>query len=187
MPGTITFPIDCFVALEVGQQEITTRGYTRLPATLTYCDDPTLVSNPISLQWRHATADWGTIDHVSFWTTPLAGQRVGTLPVLALVEPITIVAYDIARIPAGGIVLNTNNLLVNRPFGRGRWGTYTFGAFPAFGPIPTGFGMSGFGMDGFGAVGDGRPGWVVLERAFDVQQHVCAPGTWAPGPFAEAA
>jgi hypothetical protein len=187
MPGTITFPLDCFVALEVGQQEITVSGYTRLPITLTYSVDPVLVSNPTSLQWQHATADWGTIDHVSFWSTQLAGQRIGTLPVLAVTDPVTIVMYDIARIPAGGIVVETNNLISNRPFGRGRWGTYAFGTYAAFGPVPIGFGIGGFGQDGYAAVGDARPGWVVLERAFDVQQHVCAPGVWAPGPFAKAA
>jgi hypothetical protein len=186
MPGTITFPLACFVALEVNRQEITTRGYTRLLTTLTYAADPSLVSNPTSLQWQHATADWGTIDHVSFWSTPLAGQRIGTLPVLALVEPVTILMYDIARIPAGGIVVNSNNPLSNRPFGRGRWGTYAFGTYAAFGAVPVGFGIGGFGQDGYAAVGDARPGWVVLERNFD-QQHVCAPGIWAPGPFSKAA
>jgi hypothetical protein len=124
---------------------------------------------------------------VSFWTTPLAGQRIGTLPVLALVEPVTIAMYDIARIPAGGIVLRSDEMFSSRPFGRGRFGNYTFGTYPAFGPNPVGFGLSGFGMDGYGAVGNAQPGYAILERAFDVQQHVCAPGVWAPGPFAKAA
>jgi hypothetical protein len=187
MPGTITFPLDCFVALEVNRQEITVAGYLRQPTTLAYTADGVLVSNPVSLQWQHATADWGTVGSVSFWTTPLAGQRHGTLPVLAVTDPVVIAMYDIARIPAGGIVLNTDNLITNRPFGRGRFGTYAWGTYAAFGPVGVGFGIGGFGQDGYAAVGDASPGHVVLERAFDVQQHVCAPGVWAPGPFAKAA
>jgi hypothetical protein len=183
---TPTFPLACFVGLEVNHQEITTSGYFRQPTVLTYTADGTLISNPTSLQWQHATADWGVVASVSFWSTPLAGQRIGTLPVLALVEPVTILMYDSARIPAGGIVLKSTGIATPRPFGRGRFGTLAWGTLGSFGMVPVGFGLGGFGMEGYAAVGDARPGWVVLERNFD-QQHVCAPGIWAPGPFAEAA
>jgi hypothetical protein len=185
MPGTITFPLACFVGLAVGEIEVAVAGYTRQPATLAYCADGVTIANTTSLQWPHATAFWGAINTVSLWDT--AGTLFGTLPT---VTPVGIAMYDIARIPAAGIIV----LFVgssSRGFGTGNFGTFNFGTRPVFQPagaVPSGFGMGGFGVGGYAATGDTDLHLVPLERAFDQSQvHVCAPGVWVPGPFSQAA
>jgi hypothetical protein len=192
MSGSLTFPLACFVGLAVGGVEVTVAGYTRQAATLAYCADGITIANTTSLQWPHATAFWGAINTVTLWDT--TGTLFGTLPT---VTPVLIAMYDIARISAGGIAIVHQEVV--RPFGSRQFGASAYGAVSSFLPaavMPSGFlfvGSSsrGFGMGGFGVggyAGDTDLHLVPLERAFDQSQvHVCAPGVWAPGPFALAA
>lgn len=207
-----TFPLSCFVGLAVAGVEVTVTGYARRPATLAYCADGFTIANTASLQWPHATAPWGTIDTVLLYDTATAGTQIAVLPALA---PIEIRMYDIARIPASGIAMAS--VPIARPYGTGPFGVSYYGAYRAYEAVGNAgafgvFGANGLGnasgragafsargydipttsgvlMPGsFGSNGYGIAGGVPLERAFDQSQvHVCAPGTWAPGPFAQAA
>jgi len=156
----MNFPLPCFVGLAVGSVEVAVPGYVRQAAVLAYCEDGVTVANTDSLQWQHATASWGVIDTVQIWTAATAGNQVVVLP--AVPAPLEIRQYDIARIPASGITATSTR--VWRPYGTGAFGTLKFGGSSEVLTALT----------------------AVLERAFD-HQHVCAPGTWAPGPFSLAA
>jgi hypothetical protein len=81
-------------------------------------------------------------------------------PPLTVAAPVAIGQYDQARIPAGGIVVTEVTL-------------------------PRGYGTGGFGTSVYGAY-QGLAGTAVVERIWD-DRHVCAPGTWTPGPFSYAA
>ena len=204
MSGTLTLPLACFVGLAIGGAEVTVAGYTRQPTTLAYCEDGVTIANTASLQWSRAMASWGTIDTVLLYD--MTGAQIASLPALS---PIQIRMYDIARIPASGIVVVA--IPVARAFGTGRFGTSVYGANSGYGPVitPGVFGAQGLGgadgtpgafsargydipvrgvmaMGTFGPAGYGTTGGVPLQRAFD-NQHACEPGTWAPGPFAAAA
>jgi len=154
----MNFPLPCFVGLAVGGVEVAVPGYVRQAAVLAYCEDGVTVANASSLQWQHATASWDVIDTVQLWDAAAAGKQLGVVPVI----PLEIRQYDIARIPASGITASYTR--VWRAYGTGAFGTLKFGG----------------SSDVFAAL------TAVLERAFD-HQHVCAPGTWAPGPFSLAA
>jgi hypothetical protein len=158
MPGTLTFPLACFVGLAVAGTEVTAAGYVRQPCTLALCGDGITYANTASLQWQHAAQPWGALDTVQIWDTAVGGARLGLLTPLAAV---TIAQYDIARIPASGLAVTYDK--ASRPYGTGRFGTFAYGTMRAFTATS-----------------------VLLERGFD-QQHVCSPGTWAPGPFSLAA
>jgi hypothetical protein len=159
MAGTLYFPLDCFVGLAVAGTEVGVTGYVRQPVTLAYCEDGVTIANTASLQWQHAMYTWGVIDTVQLWVALSAGPLLGSLTPLA---PIEIRQYDIARIPASGLAVTYDT--ISRPYGTGSHGTYGYGTSPLFTTVT-----------------------VVLERAFEQQQNLCSPGTWAPGPFALAA
>jgi hypothetical protein len=74
-----------------------------------------------------------------------------------------------------------------RGFGTGGFGTGGFGGSSGLAPvmsgIPTPYGVGPYGVGPYGTESLG----VTVEITFDTSAHVCAPGTWAPGPFARAA
>jgi hypothetical protein len=181
MPGLVSFPLACFVGLAVSGTEVTVAGYVRQPCTLELAADGTTYANTVSQQWQHATADWGTIDEAQLWDAPTGGKLLGWVSAFT---PLTVRQYDIARIPASG--LTASYIKISRPFGTGNYGTFGFGTARAFrGNVykqrPYGSGLYGSNLYGGYLIG------AYLERAFDQQQHLCAPGTWAPGPFSLAA
>ena len=156
---TLVFPLACFIGLTVGGAEVTVSGYTRQPVTLAYCSDGVTIANVAAVSWPHATASWGTVDGVGVWDATTGGVLLASPPAVA---PVTIAAYDIARVPAAGVTASYDP--IPRPFGTGAFGTHSWGTL-------------GMALNGVA---------VMVERGFD-QQHVCAPGVWAPGPFSRAA
>jgi hypothetical protein len=197
----LAFPLACFTGLAVGGVEVAIAGYARWPTVLAYTADGVTVANTASLQWPYATASWGVLDTVLIYDAPTGGNQ---LAVLAAITPIEIRQYDAARIPAAGIVLSY--LAAARPYGAAKYGRDAFGFSRSLWPARAAvFGASGLGggafsargydiptsagtplSGSFGPLGYGNAGAVPLERVFD-QVHVCAPGTWAPGPCALAA
>ena len=159
-PIEVTFPFACFVGLTVAGAEVPVAGYTRQPVTLAVSVDGATIANLAAVAWTAARAVWGVVDGVTLWDAASGGTMLSVAPA---VPPVTIGQYDSARIPPAGLAL-----------------TYT--------AVVRGFGTMGFGTWGFGTGGNLLNGIAVLiERGFDNQQHVCAPGTWAPGPFSVAA
>ena len=165
MSGTSAFSFTCFVGLAIKGAEVTVSGYARQPVSLVYCDDGETLANLTSVQWPHALASWGVIDGVLLEGALVDGQLLASVPVAT---PVLIDQYDIARIPAAGVLVINSGIppaALHRPYGTLGFGTN------AFGPYLT--------LNGISAI---------VERAFDQQDvHVCEPGTWAPGPFAQAA
>lgn len=161
--ASLQFPLACYAALAVAGVEVSAPGYTRQPVTLAYCQDGATISNLASAQWPHATQSWGVIDTVQVWDQVSGGRLIVSVPPNA---PVLIDQYQIARIPASGFALAISSTADPRPYGRGGFGTGFYATYRV--------------LAASGATG------VLLQRDFD-QLHVCAPGTWAPGPFAQAA
>ena len=157
MASSLIFPYACWVGLASGGFEVTGPRYVRLPTVLSLTAEGDGYSNVDALQWQSTVQPWGLIEDAVFFDAPTAGVELGSC---AAVPALEIRQYDIPRIPAGGLMVGY--LSVPRPFGTGTWGTFPFGVHKVL------------------------TGSVILERGFD-QQHVCAPGTWAPGPFSRAA
>lgn len=179
--AALTFPLNCFVGLAVAGVEVTVAGYVRQPATIVVCADGVTYANTASQQWQHATQSWGTIDTVQLWDAPSGGNLLASLPPQT---PVLFNQYDIARIPACGLSMTWAK--ANRPFGTGKFGTFSYGrtaTLVAGGWVPIAFGTGLYGVGLYGGYAIG----VLLERAFDQQTHICEPGTWAPGPFSLAA
>ena len=179
--AVLTFPLSCWVGLAVAGAEVAVAGYVRQAVTLDYCVDGVTLSNTASLQWQHATQSWGSITTVQIWDSASGGTLLGSVPPNA--QSVLIDMYDIARIPASGFSLAY--VKVARPYGVRSFGTGPFGTYRVFQAAsftirPYGSGL--FGTNIYGALAAGCD----LQRDFD-QQHVCAPGTWAPGPFSMAA
>ena len=159
MPIQVAFPFACFAGLTVAGAEVPVAGYTRQPVTLAVCADGATIANLAAVAWTAARAAWGTVDGVTLWDAMSGGTMLSVAPAAA---PVAIGQYDSARIPPAGLTL-----------------TYT--------AVARGFGTLGFGTWGFGTGGDLLNGIsAMIELGFD-NQHVCAPGTWAPGPFSRAA
>ena len=158
-PIEVAFPFACFAGLTVAGAEVPVAGYMRQPVTLAVSVDGATIANIAAVAWTAARAAWGTVDGVTLWDAMSGGTMLSVAPAA---PPVTIGQYDSARIPPAGMAL-----------------TYT--------AVVRGFGTLGFGTWGFGTGGNLLNGIAVLiERGFD-NQHVCAPGTWAPGPFSVAA
>jgi hypothetical protein len=161
MPASFTFPLACWMALQIGGTEIVGHGYARQPVTMDVAEDGVTIANTATVQFPMATANWGILDTVTLWDSATGGNLLGTG---AAATPLLIQMYDRARVPAAG-----------------------FDATQVSTPI--GFGVGPFGIGHYATTRDLQVGadGVVLERTFDTSQHVCEPGTWAPGPFSVAA
>jgi hypothetical protein len=158
MPGARAFPLKCFVGLTVAGGEITVVGYARQSVTLAYCADGVTIANTAAVSWPHATARWGVIDGAPLFDAVTSGTELGS-PV-ATGRQLAVEQYDTVNISPSGIVVA--DVLAPRGYGAGGFGTFGYGTYRIL------------------------TGTVALNRGFD-QQHVCASGAWAPGPFSRAA
>jgi hypothetical protein len=164
--AVLSAPFDCFVGLrdaDTGEEltRITFGAYTRVPGHFAFTADGITIANSAAIVWPIAASDWGGIDAALLWTGPTLaepGDLLATVPATQLVDT---PMYARIRIPPAGI----SGLIVTvpRPYGIGTYGTGRYGT------------------------NNTLDGTAVLELTFDTSGHVCAPGTWAPGPFAAVA
>jgi hypothetical protein len=185
MATALTIPLDAWVGLvAVGSAtEVAGNNYTRQPVHLEYCADGVTVANLAAVQWQQAKPlAWGAIDLVDIWDSQTGGTLLATLETDMIV---TVSQYAIPRIPPAGIAMV--RMPGPRPFGTGTFGTLRYGTANVLYPIGSDVGSPyGVGPYGVGPY-ETLPVGVPLEITFDTSQHVCEPGTWAPGPFRYAA
>jgi hypothetical protein len=180
MPASFTFPLSCWMGLAIGADELAGRGYARQPVTYQLTADGYSASSATTVQWPEAvTNPWGRIDTVTLWDSAVGGNQIGTG---LAITPVYIDLYDRARVQAGGFTV----VPISHPFGfgLGGFGLNRYATVQDLEPIGSGigspYGVGPYGVGPYAALEQG----VMLERTFDTAQHVCQPGTWAPGPFA---
>lgn len=109
MAGDI--PTSGWAGLSSGGLEIAGNSYARVAASFAG-------SNLISLQWPMTyPLAWGLIDGVQVWDSASGGTLLVTAPVSPGLD---IAAYDVARVPAGGLVIT--EAIVGTPYSRGPYG-----------------------------------------------------------------
>lgn len=99
-----------FVSLHTGVptsgNEVAGGSYTRMPYAYSKAGaDPTIASNNAVIQFPVATATWGTITHMAFWTAATAGTLLATQ---ALTASKIIDIDDVARFPTGNLKVQAN-------------------------------------------------------------------------------
>jgi len=135
--------------------EVAGGSYVRIPTDfVALADGSGNAANLETLQWPVATSRWGSVGYVQVWDSPTGGTLIATA---ALAAPVFVDLYDIAHIPAAGL------LLVDTI-------------------VPRGFGTAGFGTLGFGSGAHVPVLTAELLLAFDEATGIaCEAGTWGPG------
>ncbi len=162
MATSITYPFDCFMALQVAGVEVSGVGYVRRPAHFEDIGDGVTAANAASVQWPACGSDWGFVDTVDLYDALAGGNVICTGLALSVVRGRL---YDVLRVSAGGYeVINTADGLLatsgsstGTPYDAGPYGAGPYEMVPLS---------------------------VLLFRTFD-SVALCGnqPGVWAPGPF----
>jgi len=83
--------------------EVAGGSYVRIPTDfVALADGSGNAANLETLQWPVATARWGSVGYVEVWGSPTGGTLIA---VAALPASVFVDLYDIAHIPAAGLVL----------------------------------------------------------------------------------
>jgi len=77
MAQSYSFPLACWVGLQVSGTEVAQPSYSRQPATFEDEGDGTVFANVATVQFPMCSTDWGPIDTVTLYDAPTAGHLIG--------------------------------------------------------------------------------------------------------------
>jgi hypothetical protein len=183
MASGYTFPLDCWVGLQVSGTEVSAAGYVRLPATFVDMGEG-IAANEVTIQWPECLANWGPIDTANLYDAATGGHLIGTGLTASVVQA---QRYDRLRIPSGGYQVYR----ATRPLGFGTltWGVARYATWNYLTPPGSGIG-SPYGVVPYGAgpYEAMELGVLVLKTFGLVQLCQGQPADWAPaGPYSVTA